>query len=120
MEKWGEGLLEKGRVQHVIPLPLEMERRNDFLYTQVIGLGALQLGAQERCKKAVEGLQGELRDLEQKMQIVAQTQGGGKVEEVRSMAVDVNESMKSYGTQVEEKIAQLGTRQKGKYRNDNL
>ena len=99
-------------MQHVIPPALEMERRTDFLYTQVTGLGALQLGGQERCEKAVEGLQGEVRGLAQKVQIVAQAQGGGKVEEVRSMVVDLNESMKSYGTQVEEKIAQLGNRQK--------
>ena len=76
-EKWGEGLLEKGRVQHVLPLALEMERRTDFLYTQVTGLGALQIGGQERCEKAVEGLQGEVRGLAQKVQIVAQAQGGG-------------------------------------------
>ena len=78
----------------------------------VTGLGALQLGGHERCEKAVEGLQGEVRGLAQKVQIVAQAQGGGKVEEVRSMVVDLNESRKSYGTQVEEKIAQLGNRQK--------
>ena len=41
--KWREGLLEKGKVHHVIPLALEMERRTDFLYTQVTGLGALQM-----------------------------------------------------------------------------
>ena len=111
-EKWGEGLLEKGRVQHGIPLAIEMERRTDFLHTQVTGLGALQLGGQERSEKAVEGLPDEVRGLAQKVQIVAQAQGGGKVEELRSMVVDLNESMKSYGTQVEEKIALLGNHKK--------
>ena len=82
-------------MQHVIPLAMEMERRSDFLYTQVTGLGALQLGGQERCEKAVEGLQGELGGLARKVQIVAEAQGGGKVEGVRSMVVELNESMKS-------------------------
>ena len=107
-------------MQHVKPLAIEMERRTDFLYTQVRGLGALQLVEQERCEKAVDMLQGEVRGLAQKVQIVAQAQGGGKVEEVRSMVLDLNESMKSYGTQVEEKIAQLGNRQKMNCRNGNL
>ena len=68
----------------------------------------------------MEGFQGELSGLVQNVQIVAQAQGGGEVEEVRSMVVDLNDSMKSYGTQVEEKIAQLGNRQKRKCRNGNL
>ena len=58
----------------------------------------------------MEGLQGELRGLAQEL---AEGQGReGKVEEVRSMVVDLNENMQSYGTQVEEKIAQLGNHQK--------
>ena len=36
---------------------------------------------------------------------------GGKVEEVRSIVVHLNESTNSYGTEVEEKIAQLANRQ---------
>ena len=51
-KKWGEGLLEKGRVQHVIPLALEMERRTDFLYTEVTGLGAVQLGGTGKMRKS--------------------------------------------------------------------
>ena len=65
-------------------------------------------------------MQGEVRGLVQKVKRVAVAQGGGKVEEVKSMVVDLNESMKSYGTQMEEKIAQLGNHQKGKCRNENL
>ena len=84
-------------MQHVIPLALEMERRTDFLYTKVTGLGALQLGGQERCERAVEGLQGEVRGLTQRVQILVPAHRARKVEEVRSMVVHLNESMKSYG-----------------------
>ena len=33
--------------------------------------GCITIGGQERCDKAVEGLQGEVKDLAQKVQIVA-------------------------------------------------
>ena len=74
-----------------------MERRTDFLYTQVKGLGALQLRGQERWETAVEGLQGEVRGLAQKVQIGAQAQGGGEGRRSKVDEVDLNESMKMYG-----------------------
>ena len=106
------GFLENGRVQRVIALAIEMERGTDFLYTQVAGPGAVQLWGQERCEKVVQGLQGDVRGLAQRVQTVAEAQGEGKVEEVRSLVLDLNESMKSYGTQVEERIVHLGNHQK--------